>query len=111
MTEQPVLEEDDAYNRADKASLITEEERQAYTVARDRIRAEYLVSREHRPPTATSCLLLVDVDGAPTAFAVPQLMHNGMPQRLATVSALPACSNNLVRAIWSWSRVTSGIWL
>ena len=44
-------EEDDAYNRANKSSLITEEQRQAYTATRDRIRAEYLVSREHRPPT------------------------------------------------------------
>ena len=43
--------EEDAYTRADKASLITEEQRQAYTTVRDRIRAEYLVSREHRPPT------------------------------------------------------------
>jgi purine-binding chemotaxis protein CheW len=32
-----------------------------------------LLGREHRPPTATSCLLLVDVDGAPTAFAVEVL--------------------------------------
>jgi catechol 2,3-dioxygenase-like lactoylglutathione lyase family enzyme len=45
-------EEDDSYNRANKASLITEDQRQAYTAARDRIRAEYLFSREHRPPTA-----------------------------------------------------------
>ena len=43
--------EEDAYTRADKASLITEEQRQAYTAVRDRIRAEYLFSREHRPPT------------------------------------------------------------
>jgi len=43
--------EEDAYTRKDKASLITEEQRQAYTAARDRIRAEYLFSREHRPPT------------------------------------------------------------
>jgi catechol 2,3-dioxygenase-like lactoylglutathione lyase family enzyme len=43
--------EEDAYTRADKASLITEEQRQAYTTTRDRIRAEYLFSREHRPPT------------------------------------------------------------
>ena len=31
--------EEDAYTRADKASLITEEQRQAYTTTRDRIRA------------------------------------------------------------------------
>ena len=43
--------EEDAYTRADKASLITEEQRQAYSAARDRIRAEYLFSRENRPPT------------------------------------------------------------
>ena len=43
--------EEDAYTRADKASLITEEQRQAYSATRDRIRAEYLFSREHRPPT------------------------------------------------------------
>ena len=43
--------EEDAYTRADKASLITEEQRQAYTAVRDRIRAEYLFSREQRPPT------------------------------------------------------------
>ena len=49
MTE--IAEEEDAYTRKDKASLITEEQRQAYTAARDRIRAEYLFSREHRPPT------------------------------------------------------------
>ena len=43
--------EEDAYTRADKASLITEEQRQAYSATRDRIRAEYLFSRENRPPT------------------------------------------------------------
>ena len=43
--------EEDAYTRSDKASLISEEQRQALTTARDRIRAEYLFSREHRPPT------------------------------------------------------------
>ena len=43
--------EEDAYTRANKASLITEEQRQAYSATRDRIRAEYLFSREHRPPT------------------------------------------------------------
>ena len=36
---------------ADKASLIDDDERRALTEARDRIRAEYLVAREHRPPT------------------------------------------------------------
>jgi catechol 2,3-dioxygenase-like lactoylglutathione lyase family enzyme len=56
MTDQTAVEhvadeEDDAYNRENKASLITEDQRQAYTAARDRIRAEYLFSREHRPPT------------------------------------------------------------
>jgi catechol 2,3-dioxygenase-like lactoylglutathione lyase family enzyme len=35
----------------DKASLISEDERQRLTEVRDRIRAEFLVSREHRPPT------------------------------------------------------------
>ena len=51
MTDATATEEDDAYTRADKASLISEEQRQALTAARDRIRAEYLFSREHRPPT------------------------------------------------------------
>src|SRR6476659_7647940 len=36
---------------ADKASLIDDDERQTLTAARDRIRAEYLISREKRPPT------------------------------------------------------------
>ena len=36
---------------ADKASLIDDDERQALTAARDRIRAEYLFSRDRRPPT------------------------------------------------------------
>ena len=51
MTEQTAIDEDDAYTRADKASLISEEQRQTLTAARDRIRAEYLFSRELRPPT------------------------------------------------------------
>ena len=51
MTEEAPEQGADPYNDPDKASLITEEERQAYTAARDRIRAEYLFSREHRPPT------------------------------------------------------------
>jgi hypothetical protein len=41
----------DPYNDPGKASLITEDERQSLTATRDRIRAEYLISREHRPPT------------------------------------------------------------
>ena len=49
MTE--IAEEEDAYTRKDKASLISEQQRQDYSTVRDRIRAEYLVSREHRPPT------------------------------------------------------------
>ena len=36
--------EEDAYTRADKASLITEEQRQAYSATRDRIRAEARVA-------------------------------------------------------------------
>lgn len=36
---------------SEKATLISEDERQALTAARDRIRTEYLVAREHRPPS------------------------------------------------------------
>ena len=36
---------------ADKASLIDDGERRSLKEARDRIRAEYLIAREHRPPT------------------------------------------------------------
>jgi catechol 2,3-dioxygenase-like lactoylglutathione lyase family enzyme len=36
---------------ADKSSLISEEERQRLTAARDRIREEFLVASEHRPPS------------------------------------------------------------
>ena len=36
---------------ADKASLIDDDERTALAEARDRIRAEYLFSRDRRPPT------------------------------------------------------------
>ncbi|WP_408630013.1 VOC family protein [Actinomycetospora lemnae] len=36
---------------AEKSSLISEEERQRLTAARDRIREEFLFSREHRPPS------------------------------------------------------------
>lgn len=35
----------------DKASLISEDQRKALTEARDRIRAEFLFSHDHRPPT------------------------------------------------------------
>ncbi len=35
----------------DKSSLISEDERKALTDARDRIRAEFLFSHDHRPPT------------------------------------------------------------
>jgi len=44
-------EKRDGYSNPNKASLITEDARQAYTAARDRIRAEYLFSRDKRPPT------------------------------------------------------------
>ncbi len=37
--------------KAEKASLITDDERRALTAARDRIRAEHLRSRELRPPS------------------------------------------------------------
>jgi catechol 2,3-dioxygenase-like lactoylglutathione lyase family enzyme len=47
MTDEAVAEE----AVGEKASLIDDDARQALTAARDRIRAEYLFSREHRPPT------------------------------------------------------------
>ena len=39
----------DEHEGGDKSSLITEDERRRLTEARDRIRAEFLYSRENRP--------------------------------------------------------------
>ena len=51
MTEQDVAQGADVYQKPEKAALITEGERTSLTAVRDRIRAEYLFSRDRRPPT------------------------------------------------------------
>ena len=76
--------EEDAYTRADKASLITEEQRQAYSATRDRIRAEYLFSREHRPPTTGRTTPRISARPVPggtyTPFdASPDVMRSSRP--------------------------------
>ena len=42
---------------ADKSSLISEDERQRLTEARDRIREEFLFARENRPPSTSGLTL------------------------------------------------------